>query len=330
MRSPDDAIAFEGRCDYECSRFDGCTGPSISDCLGCNKLRVKSAAGKKYDCVKMCPADHIADRDDVCRTMEEAETTRWLKSEGLYVHAQTFFDNKITMDIVNMLTKDDMKDLGVTIGHMKKLENALAEHRLKAFEELREFEDSIGMRFGGMLEGPEATDEPKSGDDDGAGGDVNGAAGDDNGAGGDDNGAGGDAEAEVEVEVEEEPAPPPICEFNDYGKFDKFFDASAEVTAFRVACCTDQDKEMDAAGDSPYDDCIYDAARDCNPIRSAYSKLQQAFHPDRVCKAFPACCQTRKDGKILKEWASVLQSSALLYQECAGWRGGAPPLPRAC
>ena len=127
---------------------------------------------------------------------------------------------------------------------------------------------------------------------------------------------------EVEVEAEEEPAPPPTCEFNDEREFDTFFDASAEVTAFRVACCVDQDKELDADGNSPYDDCIYETARDCSPTRAAYSKLHNAFHPDRVCKTFPECCQTKKDSSTLKEWASVLQSSTPLYQQCAGAAAG--------
>lgn len=41
---------------------------------------------------------------------------------GRYTYAQTFFNEKITMDVMTMLTKQEMAELGVKIGHRKKLE----------------------------------------------------------------------------------------------------------------------------------------------------------------------------------------------------------------
>ena len=267
---------------------------------GCSKLRVKSTTpirDKKYTCVAMCPPNHVADRDDWCRTMEEAETTRWLKSEGLYVHAQTFFDNKITMDVVDMLTREEMKDLGVTIGHMKKLEKALDKERLKAFENLKAFEDSIGMSFGGLLAGPDG-----DGDGDGDGGDGKDAGGNEGSSS--QAGDGGEEEDEVEEEVEEE-VEKEVCQFKDYNEFDDFFDTSAEVMAFRAVMCMDEDTESeDQFEDSPYDDCLEMARRDCSPLKPAYKNVQRLFHPDVVWKTFPAC-KMQHGKKTMMEWATA-------------------------
>jgi class 3 adenylate cyclase len=51
----------------------------------------------------------------------------WLASLGLGEYAQRFADNAIDLSVVRNLTEQDLKDLGVLLGHRRKMLHAIAE-----------------------------------------------------------------------------------------------------------------------------------------------------------------------------------------------------------
>ena len=51
----------------------------------------------------------------------------WLASLGLGEYAQRFSDNAIDLSVVRDLTEQDLKDLGVLLGHRRKMLRAIAE-----------------------------------------------------------------------------------------------------------------------------------------------------------------------------------------------------------
>ncbi|MBI5265498.1 MAG: AAA family ATPase [Bradyrhizobium sp.] len=53
--------------------------------------------------------------------------TEWLKSIGLSEYAQRFAENGIDLSVVRDLTDQDLKDLGVLLGHRRKILRAIAE-----------------------------------------------------------------------------------------------------------------------------------------------------------------------------------------------------------
>jgi class 3 adenylate cyclase len=51
----------------------------------------------------------------------------WLASLGLGEYAQRFAENAIALSVVRDLTEQDLKDLGVLLGHRRKILRAIAE-----------------------------------------------------------------------------------------------------------------------------------------------------------------------------------------------------------
>src|SRR5262249_40027270 len=51
----------------------------------------------------------------------------WLASIGLSEYAQRFADNAIDLSVIRDLTEQDLKDLGVALGHRRKILRAIAE-----------------------------------------------------------------------------------------------------------------------------------------------------------------------------------------------------------
>ena len=51
----------------------------------------------------------------------------WLASIGLSEYAQRFADNGIDLSVIRDLTEEDLKDLGVLLGHRRKILRAIAE-----------------------------------------------------------------------------------------------------------------------------------------------------------------------------------------------------------
>ena len=51
----------------------------------------------------------------------------WLESIGLSEYAQRFTDNGIDLSVIRDLTEQDLKDLGVLLGHRRKILHAIAE-----------------------------------------------------------------------------------------------------------------------------------------------------------------------------------------------------------
>jgi class 3 adenylate cyclase len=55
------------------------------------------------------------------------DIAEWLASIGLSEYAQRFADNAIDLSVVRDLTEQDLKDLGVLLGHRRKILRAIAE-----------------------------------------------------------------------------------------------------------------------------------------------------------------------------------------------------------
>src|SRR5947209_804828 len=53
----------------------------------------------------------------------------WLEKLGLSEYAQRFAENAIDLSVVRDLTEQDLKDLGVLLGHRRKMLRAIAEMR---------------------------------------------------------------------------------------------------------------------------------------------------------------------------------------------------------
>ena len=51
----------------------------------------------------------------------------WLASIGLGEYAQRFAENAIDLSVVRDLTEQDLKDLGILLGHRRKMLRAIAE-----------------------------------------------------------------------------------------------------------------------------------------------------------------------------------------------------------
>ena len=51
----------------------------------------------------------------------------WLASVGLSEYAQRFADNGIDLSVIRDLTEQDLKDLGVPLGHRRRILRAIAE-----------------------------------------------------------------------------------------------------------------------------------------------------------------------------------------------------------
>ena len=51
----------------------------------------------------------------------------WLEKLGLSEYAQHFADNAIDLSVIGDLTEQDLKDLGVLLGHRRKILRAIAE-----------------------------------------------------------------------------------------------------------------------------------------------------------------------------------------------------------
>src|SRR5258706_369411 len=60
----------------------------------------------------------------------------WLASIGLSEYAQRFADNAIDLSVIRDLTEQDLKDLGVPLGHRRKILRAIARLETRAAEPL--------------------------------------------------------------------------------------------------------------------------------------------------------------------------------------------------
>ena len=55
------------------------------------------------------------------------ELRRWLEKIGLAQHAETLAANDIDLDVLPELSDEDLKELGLSPGHRRRLQRALAE-----------------------------------------------------------------------------------------------------------------------------------------------------------------------------------------------------------
>src|SRR6476659_2377077 len=58
--------------------------------------------------------------------------TEWLKSIGLSEYAQRFGENGIDLSVLPDLTEQDFRELGILLGHRRKLQRAIAELEYEA------------------------------------------------------------------------------------------------------------------------------------------------------------------------------------------------------
>jgi class 3 adenylate cyclase len=61
------------------------------------------------------------------RGKQVARITEWLASLGLSEYAQRFAENDIDVSVLRHLTDQDLKELGVSLGHRRKMQAAIAE-----------------------------------------------------------------------------------------------------------------------------------------------------------------------------------------------------------
>ena len=64
------------------------------------------------------PADMRREPDD--------KLSEWLKALGLSEYEQRFADNGLALDVLQHLTDQDLKDIGVLLGHRRKMLAAIA------------------------------------------------------------------------------------------------------------------------------------------------------------------------------------------------------------
>ncbi len=57
---------------------------------------------------------------------------RWLEGLGLDKYAETFVENDIDLEVLPDLSDDELRELGVTLGHRKKLLKALSGDSVEA------------------------------------------------------------------------------------------------------------------------------------------------------------------------------------------------------
>jgi uncharacterized protein YjiS (DUF1127 family) len=55
------------------------------------------------------------------------DLTHWLEELGMSEYAQRFAENKIDVSVLRHLTDQDLKDIGVALGHRRKILAAIAE-----------------------------------------------------------------------------------------------------------------------------------------------------------------------------------------------------------
>ena len=56
------------------------------------------------------------------------DLARWLEALGMSEYTERFAENKIDVSVLRHLTDQDLKDLGVPLGHRRKMLAAIAEH----------------------------------------------------------------------------------------------------------------------------------------------------------------------------------------------------------
>src|SRR5215831_2133338 len=59
---------------------------------------------------------------------------RWLEKIGLVQHAETFATNDIDLDVLPELSDDDLRELGLSLGHRRRLLRAITELSSKGLQ----------------------------------------------------------------------------------------------------------------------------------------------------------------------------------------------------
>jgi class 3 adenylate cyclase len=53
--------------------------------------------------------------------MQQIEIADWLNALGLSEHAERFIENKIDVAVLSLLSDDDLKEIGIPLGHRRKI-----------------------------------------------------------------------------------------------------------------------------------------------------------------------------------------------------------------
>ena len=75
-----------------------------------------------------------------------SDIAKWLKENGLGEHAALFAENDIDVDLLAELTDDDLKELGLSMGHRKRLLRAASAGDVPAEVPIEAATDSAGER----------------------------------------------------------------------------------------------------------------------------------------------------------------------------------------
>src|SRR5262249_7304368 len=87
--------------------------------------RVHHTARRRCSCVAARSARAAMARGSTGNAM--TGIAGWLASIGLSEYAQRFADNAIDLSVIRDLTEQDLKDVGVLLGHRRKILRAIAE-----------------------------------------------------------------------------------------------------------------------------------------------------------------------------------------------------------
>jgi hypothetical protein len=101
----------------------------------------------------------VADRDNVCKTVGKTETTKWLKKVDLAEHARLFFEKRLTLDQLVLLTDVDMQALGLSHTDRAMLTLAIKTLVEDNYDHLMDFERDFDLEIAGFVAGPADEDD---------------------------------------------------------------------------------------------------------------------------------------------------------------------------
>src|SRR5271154_4981788 len=88
--------------------------PALSCVISCQDCRIDFSPGKRRD-IGWCLCSRSPD---------------WLKELGLSEDVERFADNDIDTSVLGQLTNQDLRELGVSLGHRRKILAAIAGYRV--------------------------------------------------------------------------------------------------------------------------------------------------------------------------------------------------------
>jgi hypothetical protein len=109
-------------CHEQCSSR-GCHGEGPSNCRSCRRRQLTNLT-----CVAKCPTGLSPDDTGVCYDVSMSPVAHFLTKIGLPQYAERFHAEEVTLSMLDDLTTEDLKEMGVSIvGHRKKIQREAKE-----------------------------------------------------------------------------------------------------------------------------------------------------------------------------------------------------------